>query len=391
MNNFRGLILLLALPLSLCLYGKPIKVIGTYDLNKNNLNEVLILKDGGIQYVEIDDNGNHQELWYYHPNGVRSAFIVDVVLANINEDPNPEIIAIISSPSIISDKKTPWLVAFKWTGRRFSSVPMELFDFPDEKDFLRPSNINVHQADSLSMFAVSFGSPSRKAAVFNLIEDFGAITVNKPKIIQPEILKNGYGRVYTALITTLSGKMILIFSKENNILKTGIFSLDDGSEISSDLLVLEDKENLYAPDIWVYDISYNKEEGVLLPFENDEVMMLSYLKDKLSLRPSEYSGQGLFMVSDTSSSKAINNIILKRIESGLYKILDEELSTESSVDQEEIDSLINNISSTDSIFVGDSISISATVDSAGGFYSFQWLVKPLSLIHISEPTRPRRR
>ena len=127
MNNFRGLILLLALPLSLCLYGKPIKVIGTYDLNKNNLNEVLILKDGGIQYVEIDDNGNHQELWYYHPNGVRSAFIVDVVLANINEDPNPEIIAIISSPSIISDKKTPWLVAFKWTGRRFSSVPMEDF------------------------------------------------------------------------------------------------------------------------------------------------------------------------------------------------------------------------------------------------------------------------
>jgi len=366
----------LALPISLCLYGKPIKVIGTYDLNKNNLNEVLILKDGGIQYVEIDDDGNHQELWYYHPNGVRSAFIVDVVLANINQDPNPEIIAIISSPSIISDKKTPWLVAFKWTGRRFSSVPMELFDFPDEKDFLRPSNINAHQADSLSMFAVSFGSPSRKAAVFNLIEDFGAITVNKPKIIQPEILKNGYGRVYTALITTLSGKMILIFSKENNILKTGIFSVDDGSEISSDLLVLEDKENLYAPDIWVYDISYNNEEGVLLPFENDEVMMLSYLKDKLSLRSSEYSGQGLFTVSDTSSSKAINNIILKRIESGLYKILDEELSTESSVDQEEIDSLINNISTTDSIFVGDSISIAATVDSAGGFYSFQWLLKP---------------
>ena len=135
MNNFRGLVLLLALPLSLCLFGKPIKVIGTYDLNKNNLNEILILKDGGIQYVEIDDDSNHQELWYYHPNGVRSASIVDIVMANINQDPNPEIIAIISSPSIISNKKTPWLVAFKWTGRRFSSVPMELFEFPNEKDF----------------------------------------------------------------------------------------------------------------------------------------------------------------------------------------------------------------------------------------------------------------
>jgi len=376
MNNFQGLVLLLALPLSLCLYGKPIKVIGTYDLNKNNLNEILILKDGGIQYVEIDEDSNHQELWYYHPNGVRSASIVDVVMANINQDPNPEIIAIISSPSIISDKKTPWLVAFKWTGRRFSSVPMELFEFPNEKDFLRPSNINFHQSDTLSMFAVSFGSPSRKAAVFNLVEDFGALSINESKIIQPEILKNGYGRVYTALITTNSGEMILIFSKENNILKTGIFSVDDGSEISSDLLVLEDKENLYAPDIWVYDITYNDEEGALLPFQNDEVLMLSYLDKKLSLRHSEYSGQGLFSVSDTSSSEVINNTILKRIESGLYKILDEELSSESSIDQIEIDSLISSISNTDSIFVGDSINISATVDSAGGFYSFQWLVKP---------------
>ena len=376
MNNLRGLIMLLALPLSLCLYGKPIKVIGTYDLNKNNLNEILILKDGGIQYVEIDDDSNHQELWYYHPNGVRSASIIDVVLANINQDPNPEIIAIVSSPSIISDKKTPWLVAFKWTGRRFSSVPMELFEFPDEKDFLRPSNINFHQVDTLSMFAVSFGSPSRKSAIFNLIEDLGVLSINEPKIIQPEILKNGYGRVYNAMITTNSGEMILIFSKENNILKTGMFSLNDGSEVSSDLLVLEDKENLYAPDIWVYDITYNDEEGVLLPFQNDEVLMLSYLDKKLSLKQSEYSGQNLFSISDTSTAEVINSTILKRIESGLYKILDEELSSDSSIDQVQIDSLISNISKTDSIFVGDSVNISATVDSASGFYSFQWLVKP---------------
>ena len=39
------------------------------------------------------------------------------------------------------------------------------------------------------MFAVSFGSPSRKAAVFNLVEDFGALSINESKIIQPEIFK----------------------------------------------------------------------------------------------------------------------------------------------------------------------------------------------------------
>ena len=376
MNNLRGLIVLLALPLSVCLYANPIKIIGTYDLNKNNLNEILILKDGGIQYVEIDEDSNLQELWYYHPNGVRSASIVDVVIADINEDPNPEIIAIISSPSIISDKKAPWLVVFKWTGKRFSSVPLELFELPGEKDFLRPSNISVHQADTLNMFAVSFGSPSRKAAIFNLVEDFGILSINNSRTIQPEILKNGYGRVYTALLTTNNGDMVLIFSKENNILKTGIFSVNDGSEIMSDLLVLDDKQNLYAPDIWVYDITYNDEEGILLPFEDDEVLLLTYMNKKLSLKQSEYSGQGLFSISDTSSAKKINNTILKRIESGLYKILDEEISTDSSIDQSEIDSLISNISKIDSIFVGDSIKIPATVDSAGGFYSFQWLVKP---------------
>ena len=65
MNNLRGLKIFLALSLSVHLYGNTIKIIGTYDLNKNNLNEILILKDGGIQYVELDENSIHQELWYY--------------------------------------------------------------------------------------------------------------------------------------------------------------------------------------------------------------------------------------------------------------------------------------------------------------------------------------
>ena len=192
MNNLRGLKIFLALSLSVHLYGNTIKIIGTYDLNKNNLNEILILKDGGIQYVELDENSIHQELWYYHPNGIRSASIVDAVLANINEDPNPEIIAIVSSPSIISDKKVPWLVAFKWTGKRYSSVPLELFELPGEKDHLRPSNINFSHADTLNTFAVSFGSPSRKAAIFNLVEDFGILSINNSRIIIIKSIFNDY-------------------------------------------------------------------------------------------------------------------------------------------------------------------------------------------------------
>ena len=137
-TNFRGPILLLVLLLSVSLSAKSIKLVGTYDLNGNDRSELLLLRGGGLQYIEIEDNGDHREIWYYHPNGDRSAAVVDAVIANINDDPKPELIAIISAPSIETHKKVPWLVVFKWTGTRFTSEPLERFDFPGEKDLLRP-------------------------------------------------------------------------------------------------------------------------------------------------------------------------------------------------------------------------------------------------------------
>ena len=376
LTNFRGPILLLVLLLSVSLSARSIKLAGTYDLNGNDRSELLLLKGGGLQYVEIEDNGDHREIWYYHPDGDRSAAVVDAVLANINDDPNPELIAIISAPSIKTDKKVPWLVVFKWTGSRFTSEPLKRFYFPGERDLLRPSNINISEIDDKTTFSISFGSPSRKAVIFNLSEQLGSLVIEAPMVLQPDILKNGYGRLFTASFNTKDGQMIAVFSPEGDIMKTAIFSSTDGKEIASDLLVLDGMQNLYAPDIWVYDISYNDDQGVLLPFENDQVLMLSFTDGELSLSPSDYSGQGLFAVADATSAQEINKVVLARVEAGLYKKLDEELSSETKIDQATIDSLISNITNIDSAFVGDSLLIPATVDSAGGFYSFQWLVKP---------------
>ena len=376
LTNFRGPIILLVLSLSVSLPAKSIKLVGTFDLNANSRSELLLLKGGGLQYVEIEDNGDHREIWYYHPNGDRSAAVMDAVLANINDDPNPELIAIISAPSIETDRKVPWLVVFKWTGTRFTSEPLKRFDFPGEKDLLRPSNINISEIDGKVTLSISFGSPSRKAVIFNLSERLGSLVIESPMIFQPDILKNGYGRVFTALFNTKDGENIAVFSPEGDIMKTAIFSSTDGKEITSDLLVLDGMQNLYAPDIWVHDISYNDDQGVLLPFENDQVLTLSFTDGELSISPSDFSGQGLFAVADTTSAQEINKVVLARVEAGLYKKLDEELSGETKIDQMTIDSLISNITKIDSAFVGDSLLIPATVDSAGGFYSFQWLVKP---------------
>ena len=81
LTNNRGPILLLALLLSVSLKAKSLKLTGTFDLNGNNRSELLLLKSGGLQYVEIEDNGEHREIWYYHPNGDRSAAVMDAVLA----------------------------------------------------------------------------------------------------------------------------------------------------------------------------------------------------------------------------------------------------------------------------------------------------------------------
>ena len=64
LTNFRGPILLLVLLLSVSLSAKSIKLVGTYDLNENDRSELLLLRGGGLQYVEIEDNGDHREIWY---------------------------------------------------------------------------------------------------------------------------------------------------------------------------------------------------------------------------------------------------------------------------------------------------------------------------------------
>ena len=282
--------MLLVLSLSVSLPAKSIKLAGTFDLNANNRSELLLLKGGGLKYVEIEDDGEHREIWYYHPNGDRSAVVMDAVLANINDDPNPELIAIISAPSIETGRKVPWLVVFKWTGTRFSSEPLEHFDFPGEKDLLRPSNINIFEIEGKVTLSISFGSPSRKAVIFNLSEQLGSLVIESPMIFQPDILKNGYGRVFTALFNTNDGENIAVFSPEGDIMKTAVFSSTDGKEIISDLLVLNGMQNLYAPDIWVHDISYNDDQGVLLRFENDQVLTLRFTDGELSISPSDFSG-----------------------------------------------------------------------------------------------------
>ena len=59
MNNLRGLIVLLALRLSVCLYANPIKIIGTYDLNKNNLNEIT-KRMSGWQLESFKESYKHK-------------------------------------------------------------------------------------------------------------------------------------------------------------------------------------------------------------------------------------------------------------------------------------------------------------------------------------------
>ena len=54
--------MLLVLSLSVSLPAKSIKLAGTFDLNANNRRVLLLLKGGGMKYVENDDDGEHRVL-----------------------------------------------------------------------------------------------------------------------------------------------------------------------------------------------------------------------------------------------------------------------------------------------------------------------------------------
>ena len=75
---------------------------------------------------------------------------------------------------------------------------------------------------------------------------------------------------------------------------------------------------MLGPDIQPFDEDKDGFYELLIPFATGEVFTLSVSNSSLSFKESKLTEKNLFNMKSTVGEEEINNIILSRVESGLY-------------------------------------------------------------------------
>ena len=80
--------------------------------------------------------------------------------------------------------------------------------------------------------AVSFGSPIRSGLLFDIDVSDNIARISNTKIISAPIINNGYGAVYIGGFVNENRNYVALLSPEKGKLKTAVFELDEGLELS---------------------------------------------------------------------------------------------------------------------------------------------------------------
>jgi hypothetical protein len=144
--------------------------------------------------VEIVDSKVDELLWSYNlPNG--SSFL-DAELADLNNDGYLEIIVIAKNPVFSINQN--WLYVFKGREKLFENNPITSnYLSLDLGTTIRPLNISKIP-DTQNQIAVAFGTPIRKAMIFNLLIGDSDLEIEKIKLLRAPIIENGYGHIFAS-------------------------------------------------------------------------------------------------------------------------------------------------------------------------------------------------
>jgi len=342
--------------------AKDLHVFGTFDFNRNGKSEIFKLNGltAPLELVELNEDGSHISLWQYSPTKDES--IVDIKFFDLNNDGIQELIV-----AQKGNKNNNWLSVFEWNGQNFVKKKEPLKNEKKPIDLIRPSNL----ASFANIFSAAFSSPTRSSTVFSLEIQEGTLLGSNSQFNTAPLISNGYGPVYVGMFKNKGEGYAALISPEGNILKTSVFSLSNiNQKVVSDILPLNGARVISAPDIQPFDENSDGNQELLIPFATGEVYSLALTDSGLTFTKSKLSESGLFGMKSAAGEDEINNTILNRIESGLYKPpLGVDLST---VD----DSLRMLVS--DTLMLGDSLNLFLLPDSVGEFYSFKWSATPPS-------------
>lgn len=342
--------------------AKDLHVFGTFDFNHNGKSEIFKLNGlvAPLELVELNEDGTHSSLWRYTPKN--EELIVDIKFADLNGDNVEELIVAQKGNSLNN-----WLVVFEWNGKGFTQNKQSLKNEGDPLDLIRPSNL----ASFANIFSAAFSTPDRSSTVFSLELKEGDLLKSNSQFNTTPLISNGYGPVYVGMFKVKGDGYAALISPEGNILKASVFSLSDiNQNINSDILPLNGARVISGPDIQPFDENSDGNQELLIPFATGEVYSLALTDSGITFTESKLSESGLFGMKAAAGEDEINNAIISRIESGLY-------SQPLGVDPSTVDdSLIILVS--DTLMLGDSLSLFVLPDSIGEFYSFKWSATPPS-------------
>jgi len=336
----------------MALYSSHLFVKGTYDLDQDGMSEILLFSENNLRYVEMDLRGQHHLLWELAPEDftIQEAFIND-----LNKDGKSELVILADYfPGVHSGE---WVKMFSWNQSDFLPEGIHL-----DGGWVHPTGGDMNpEADLL---AVSVGSPVRKVVLLNFSDETPLIPFN---IILPPSLHNGLGNLFVSFMKIQGQSHLAVYSPEEEKLKVVLYRLNTPPVIvASGSFPLAGSTLLLGASVAKTDLDGDLSEELQLPFADGKAYTLSFVDSILTLRMSNFNGQMIFSVQDTTSTESINKLLLSRVESGLV--------SQSIADEIETDSI--ETVADDTLLLGDTLYYQATSDTGSGFYSFRWLNQP---------------
>ena len=351
-------LMMLYFGLTASIVAEELHVIGTFDFNNNGKSEMLKINGlvAPLELVELNNNGEHTTLWVYSPDNGGS--VVDAKFADLDNDKTLELIVIQKSDSLNN-----WLKIFEWNGFDFTLNKESIPNNDSSSERVRPSNIAHYD----NLFSASIASPTRSAEVFNLRYTEGIVEKSNSQLFSDPIVTNGYGPVFTGIFNSGGVARVGLISPESNVLKVSVFTISqDSNKVVSDVFSLNGARVLLGPDIQPFDEDKDGFDELLIPFATGEVFTLSIENDVLLFVESRLTENNLFNLKSAAGQEEINNVILSRVENGLYDSNDIVSKKDPSVF----------LTPTDSLMLGDTLNMSIAPDSVSDFFEFQWSSQP---------------
>ena len=271
-----------------------------YDFNSDGLEEGLILNTESFSalWIERTLNGVYDTLWTYQ---LEDGYFSDGELIDINNDGFDDLVLI---PRLqVAIENQIWLYVFLYNDGAFSNEPLTYKNSVTGINTIRPSNLTLNFVGNPNL-AVSFGSPFRKAILFDLGIINKTIVLKNNEILSAPIIRNGNGPVYVGGFRNESKYYMALVSPQGSELKTAIFDVTNDNELLySRAFSLQSARLLLGANIQPIESNEKKPSGLFLPFGSGENFLLSVVSDELIFEELDLTIKGSLPFAQQSEFK----------------------------------------------------------------------------------------